>query len=112
MPGIGDAIGGFAGGLAQGIKDREDEGKGGGSFGDKFSRFKSLFKRSAPAASDEDNESSTSLHLRKGGRIKKTGRYHVEKGEVVVPAKLAKEIGSRLKVRKSSRKSRRGSGRR
>jgi hypothetical protein len=108
MAGIGDAIGGFAGGLAEGLEARKE----GGSLVD---RVKKVFKRTPDYSQEamtplpEGQEGpvipSKRVPLRKGGRVPKTGIYQVHKGEVVIPAKMVKEIErvGRKKARKSSR---------
>lgn len=43
-------------------------------------------------------------HMKKIGKIKKTGIFLVNKGETVIPARLAKKIGGRKGSRRSARR--------
>jgi len=76
--------------LASGIKKRlaGRKGPGGGEL------------EGPPAPPEEQRLDSGEIEgFRKGGRVKKTGVYRLHKGEVVVPARIAKRMKGRASGR-------------
>ena len=131
MAGIGEALGSFAGGVASGMAaggSKTTTSSGGTttttpSDQSWFDRLKSnvgklkrAFGSDAGGTANPEGAPGTPAGgypvAHKGGRIKKTGIYRMQKNEVVIPADVVSRIEGRSKgKRKASRKSSRGGGR-
>jgi hypothetical protein len=115
---MGSFLGGLLGGISGGLKEKEK----GGSL---ITRFKKAFSReesdnssdvkdtTAEANTDTSSNTVKPPAMHKGGRVPKTGIYRMKRGEIVVPADLARAIEKRVKGKRTgARKAGRRSSRR